>query len=94
MATLYQPPAPSANISRLITAAVINQGFRKLLLSNPEKALITGYNGESFSLNGREKALILSIQATTLADFAIKLADQRSTETHHPFQDRKAKFII
>ncbi len=64
----------SANISRLITAAVVNQGFRSLLLSNPEKALSSGYYGESFRLDGREKELILSIHANNLADFADKVS--------------------
>ena len=37
-------------ISRLLTAAVINEGFRKMLLTNPELALTKGYKGESFHL--------------------------------------------
>ncbi|MCL4562789.1 MAG: hypothetical protein M1281_19520 [Chloroflexi bacterium] len=94
MATPYRQPVPSANISRLLTAAVINQGFRKLLLSNPEKALNSGFNGESFSLNGHEKDLILSIHATTLTDFANKVATHHSPETHRPYQDKKPRFII
>lgn len=73
MTTPYQQTLPSANISRLITAAVVNQGFRKLLLSNPEKALKTGYNGEAFRLDHEEQELILSIQATSLSDFAMKI---------------------
>lgn len=75
MATAYRQISPSSNISRLITAAVINQGFRKLLLTNPEKAISTGYNGESFRLDRHETELVLSIRATSLVDFAIKVAD-------------------
>ncbi len=82
MATVSRPMMQSANISRLITAAVINQEFRQLLLSNPEKAINTGYNGEKFSLERAEKELILSIRATSLADFAVKLSSA------HPGSER------
>jgi|YelNatPaOPRAMG01_1025707.scaffolds.fasta_scaffold00211_30 hypothetical protein len=73
MTTPSQQTLPSANISRLISAAVVNQGFRQLLLSNPEKALKAGYNGEAFRLDHEEQELILSIQATSLSDFAMKI---------------------
>jgi hypothetical protein len=73
MATPLQQTPSSANISRLISAAVINQRFRKLLLTNPEMALVSGYNGESFRLEREEKELVLSIQATSLSDFAMKV---------------------
>lgn len=78
MATAYRQISPSSNISRLITAAVINQSFRKLLLTNPEKAISTGFNGESFRLDRHETELILSIRATSLADFAVKVANEPS----------------
>ncbi len=86
MATAYRQVSPSSNISRLITAAVINQGFRKLLLTNPAKAISTGFNGESFRLDRHETELILSIQATSLADFAVKVANEPSASkplTYH-----------
>jgi hypothetical protein len=57
-------------LSRLISAAVVNQEFRSLLLSNPARALSTGYNGERFQLASQEEQLILSIQASTLVEFA------------------------
>jgi hypothetical protein len=64
-------------LSRLLTAAVVNQRFRQLLLTNPETALASGYNGESFSLANEEKDLILSIRAKSLADFAAQLTRRR-----------------
>jgi len=82
MATALPQTHPSANISRLITAAVINQSFRHLLLTNPEKAINTGFNGESFRLERDEKDLVLSIQATSLADFAVKVSGEKSE--HRP----------
>ncbi len=74
MDTQSRPVINTPNISRLITAAVINKPFEQLLLSNPEQAISTGYNGEAFPLNRQEKDLVLSIKANTLADFASSLS--------------------
>ncbi len=78
MATALPQSHPSANLSRLISAAVINRGFRDLLLSNPEKALSMGVNGETFRLNRDERELVLSIRASSLADFAVKVFPQEA----------------
>ncbi len=59
--------------SRILTAAVINMQFRKLLLSNPAKAIENGYGGEMFSLAREEKRRVAAIRATSLADFASQL---------------------
>lgn len=83
MAAPYQPASASANISRLLTAAVINPGFRTLLLTNPEKALVSGFNGEAFRLDREERELILSIQATSLSDFAMKVSSGREKDHKH-----------
>ena len=63
----------SSGISRLLAAAVINRDFRDLLLSDPERALDQGYQGESFNLDYREKRLVLSVRAGSLTDFALQL---------------------
>lgn len=60
--------------SRILTAAVINMQFRQLLLSNPGKAIESGYGGETFSLAREEKKRVASIRATTLAEFASQLS--------------------
>ena len=44
----------SGALSRLMAAAVINQDFRELLLSDPERALAQGYGGEQFPLDYAE----------------------------------------
>jgi hypothetical protein len=59
--------------SRILTAAVINMQFRQLLLTNPGKAIETGYGGEVFYLAREEKKRVAAIRATTLADFASQL---------------------
>ena len=60
-------------LSRLLTAAVVNREFCNLLLANPAMAVASGYNGEPFDLAAEEQQLIFSIRATSLADFAKQL---------------------
>ena len=74
-------PYQASEISRLLSAAVINKGFRELLLSDPERALAQGYFGEKFSLDYGQKALILSIRAKSLKDFALQITSPRKKET-------------
>jgi len=64
---------PSGAVSRLLAAAVINKGFRDLLLTDPPQALAQGYQGEIFPLDSNEKNLVLSIQADNLRDFALQI---------------------
>lgn len=58
------------DLNRLLTAAVVNKNFRTMLLADPRGALTAGYNGEAFFLKADEQDLILSIQATSLTEFA------------------------
>lgn len=77
----YFPTSASTNgreLSRLLTAAVVNQKFCKLLLANPARALDSGYNGELFSLESEEKDRVISIHAKSLADFANQLVDNHN----------------
>jgi hypothetical protein len=73
-------------LSRLLTAAVVNRDFCNLLLANPAMALKTGYHGEPFDLAADEQELIFSIRATTLADFAKQLTKDGNgyTNGHGP----------
>jgi hypothetical protein len=70
----------SKELNRMLSAAVVSRRFRNLLLSDPEAALHSGYNGESFELSERERTAILAIQAGTLRDFAAQLMDQVSDQ--------------
>ena len=63
-----------AELSRLISAAVVNQDFCRLLLSNPASALASGYHGERFHLGTNDEQLVLSIRAKTLVEFAREIA--------------------
>ena len=60
-------------ISRILTAAVINESFRKQLLANPDKALTVGYRGEPFHLAKEERSQLASIRASSLAEFAAQI---------------------
>ena len=60
--------------SRILTAAVINQQFRNLLLDDPNQAVSRGFNGESFNLSSKEKDELSSLKGLSLADFASQLA--------------------
>lgn len=75
---MYQPSVKvndsmsiqSAALSRLFAAAVVNQQFCEMLLTNPQEALRKGYLGETFMLTKVERELIISIRARSLADLA------------------------
>jgi hypothetical protein len=75
---MYQPsvkvndsmPIQSTALSRLFAAAVVNQQFCEMLLTNPQEALRKGYLGETFMLTKAERELIISIRARSLADLA------------------------
>ena len=61
-------------ICRLLAAATVNPSFCRLLLEDPEQALRTGYQEESFLLTGEERNLILSIRADSLENLARQLS--------------------
>ena len=76
--------AGSLELSRLLSAAVINPEFCHLLLDNPELALESGFQGEDFLFEEEGTQLILSIRAASLADLANQLA---RTFTEHLHMD-------
>ena len=91
---LYNPPITLVarncphgllELSRLMAAAVINPGFRHLLLDDPELALAGGFQGEEFLFTEEERDLILSIRTDSLVDLANQL--------NRTFNDRLPLFI-
>jgi hypothetical protein len=60
--------------SRIISAAVVSQQFRKKLLSDPVKAISSGYCNEKFKITANEMRQIKMIRAKTLEEFADKLS--------------------
>ncbi|MDO9545531.1 MAG: hypothetical protein Q7J07_02130, partial [Pelolinea sp.] len=50
-----QESLPGKNeYSRILSAAVINNHFRQMLLNDPVKAISNGYSGEQFKINSEE----------------------------------------
>jgi expansin (peptidoglycan-binding protein) len=64
----------SPEYSSILSAAVINNSFRQMLLSDPAKAVSSGYSGEAFNLNKEDKKRLTAIHAVSLADFAAQLS--------------------
>lgn len=60
----------------MMNAAIVSKEFCDLLLNNPSKAVAGGYHGELFCLTPEEEELVLSIRASSLADFATQLTGQ------------------
>jgi len=75
MTLLASEPIPSQRleISRILTAAIIDENFRRQLLANPDQALTDGYRGESFHLAKEARNRLVAIRASSLAEFAAQL---------------------
>ena len=73
---VVDPVADRTNINRLLAAAVINAGFRNMLLSNPRMALQTGFADEQFTLSAPAEELLASIRAASLKEFAQQLCER------------------
>jgi hypothetical protein len=75
--------AHSSEMNRLLTAAVVNRRFCRLLLANPLAALSVGYRGQAFRLNPSEVNRVSKIRATSLRDFAFQLLlEVKPSEAH------------
>jgi len=57
-------------LHRLISAAIVNQGFRCQLLENPLEAVRMGYLGQSFFLTEEEHELLALIRASDFSTFS------------------------
>jgi len=64
---------PHHEVSRIMTAAVVNIQFRQNLLSNPREAIEKGFCEETFILNQDESEQLASIYANSLEEFATKI---------------------
>ncbi|NMC30424.1 MAG: hypothetical protein GYA45_10170 [Pelolinea sp.] len=67
-------PIKNTEMSRILSAAVINEPFRQLLLDCPQRAIETGFHDEYFQVNAQELAKIEAIHASNLVDFATKIS--------------------
>jgi hypothetical protein len=64
----------NSEISRIVSAAVVNKHFCSKMLSNPSSAISQGYCGEPFSLTSEQKGRIAMIKENSLEGFAAQLA--------------------
>jgi hypothetical protein len=80
-------PSFEKESSRLLTAAVVNRRFRQMLLSDPGRALASGYGGEAFHLGSDEKESISSIRASSLEDFARQLNQMKDVPAFYAYAD-------
>lgn len=88
------PTSNGRELSKLLTAAVVNANFRKLLLTNPAQALSGGYNGEVFHLTKEEHEHIVSIKAKTLAEFANSLIETPIKTIRRPVYARSEAHVL
>jgi hypothetical protein len=73
-------------LSRLLSAAVVSKRFRNMLLTNPEIAVASGYQGETFSLSQEDQSWIYSIRPASLGDLAANMVNYQN--------ERKVKIPI
>jgi hypothetical protein len=71
-------------LSRLLCAAVVSPRFRDQLLKDPDGAMRSGYQSETFHLSPEERSWVLSTQAVELTDFASQLVDFQTRSQYKP----------
>lgn len=67
------PDELSSSLIELICAAAINRSFCQTLLFNPDRAIASGFNGQSFPVTPQERTILNSIRAGTLQEFVDQL---------------------
>jgi len=73
--TLPVKQTKNTEMSRILSAAVINESFCQLLLDSPIHAIESGFHDEYFNVNAQELAKIEAIHASNLVDFATKVSN-------------------
>ena len=71
-------------LSRLLCAAVVSPRFCDQLLKDPDGAMRSGYQSESFHLSAEERSWVLATQAVNLTDFASQLVDSQTRSQYKP----------
>ena len=70
------------SLNQLLCAATVNGRFCDTLLSDPARAIASGYFGHSFSLTPDERDFVVGIQAQRLEDFAAQVYQWISGNAH------------
>lgn len=63
----------NSEVSRILSAAVINEPFCQKLLDSPGRAIEAGFHEEYFNVNAQEMAKLKAIHASSLVDFATEV---------------------
>jgi hypothetical protein len=66
-------PASNDEMNRLLCAAVVSKSFRNMLIENPEIAVASGYQGESFNLSDEDRRWLFSMRPANLVDLAANM---------------------
>jgi hypothetical protein len=66
-------PSTNDEMNRLLCAAVVSKSFRSMLISNPEIAVASGYQGESFNLSDEDRSWLFSMRPANLIDLAANM---------------------
>lgn len=66
-------PSSNDELNKLLCAAVVSKNFRNMLLTNPEIALATGYQGETFKLSDEDRSWLFSTRPANLVDLAANM---------------------
>ena len=69
--------ARNDELNRLLCAAVVSKSFRNMLLTSPEVALASGYQGEKFNLTDADRSWLFTIKPTSLVDLAANLVNHQ-----------------
>ena len=76
----------NAELNRLLCAAVVSKSFQNILLTHPEVALSSGYQGETFNLSPEDQNWLYSIRPSNLVDLAANMVTYQ--------QERKVKIPV
>jgi hypothetical protein len=66
-------PSSNDEMNRLLCAAVVSKSFRSMLMVNPEIAVASGYQGESFNLSDEDRSWLFSNRPTNQVDLAANI---------------------
>jgi hypothetical protein len=77
-------------MNRLLCAAVVSKSFRSMLMTNPEIAIASGYQGETFNLSDEDRGWLSSIRPANLVDLAASMVSHQQN-TH---QENRVKLPV
>jgi hypothetical protein len=83
-------PASNDEMNRLLCAAVVSKSFRSMLIANPEIAVASGYQGESFNLSDEDRSWLYSLRPANLVDLAANMV----TYQQKPNQENRVKMPV